>query len=111
LRFSTKDLEASLREAGGATLGSAGQHSRNLLVVAQMALTLILLVGAGLLGKSFYRLLQIDPGFHPESAVAMELSLPDSRADEGRYKKLMEAYELLMKRGEAPAENTKFTED
>jgi ABC-type antimicrobial peptide transport system permease subunit len=111
LRFSTKDLEANLREAGGATLGSAGQHSRNLLVVAQMALTLILLVGAGLLGKSFYRLLQINPGFRTESAVAMELSLPSSQADEGRYKQLMDAYERLMKRGEAPAETTKFTED
>ena len=109
LRFSMKDLEASLREAGGATLGSAGQHSRNLLVVAQMALTLILLVGAGLLGKSFYRLLQIDPGFRTESAVAMELSLPDPRMDESRYKKLMESYERLMKGGEAPAEETKFT--
>jgi len=109
LRFSTKDLEASLREAGGATLGSAGQHSRNLLVVAQMALTLILLVGAGLLGKSFYRLLQIDPGFRTESAVAMELSLPSPRMDESRYKKLMESYNRLMKGGEAPAEDTKFT--
>ena len=111
LRFSTKDLEAALREAGSATLGSAGQHSRNLLVVGQMALTLILLVGAGLLGKSFYRLLQIDPGFHTESAVAMELSLPDGPSDESRYKNLMEAYNRLMKQGEAPAENTKFTED
>jgi ABC-type antimicrobial peptide transport system permease subunit len=109
LRFSMKDLEASLREAGGATLGSAGQHSRNLLVVAQMALTLILLVGAGLLGKSFYRLLQIDPGFRTESAVAMELSLPNPRMDESRYKKLMESYERLMKGGEAPAEDTRFT--
>ncbi|HEY4424079.1 MAG TPA: ABC transporter permease [Pyrinomonadaceae bacterium] len=109
LRFSTKDLEASLREAGGATLGSAGQHSRNLLVVAQMALTLILLVGAGLLGKSFYRLLQIDPGFRTESAVAMELSLPDPRMDESRYKKLMESYDRLLEHGEAPAEDTKFT--
>src|SRR5689334_11023124 len=111
LRFSTKDLEANLREAGSATLGSAGQHSRNLLVVGQMALTLILLVGAGLLGKSFYRLLQIDPGFRTESAVAMELSLPNAHTDEGRYKKLMEAYEQLTKHGQAPAENTKFTED
>jgi ABC-type antimicrobial peptide transport system permease subunit len=109
LRFSTKDLEASLREAGGATLGYAGQHSRNLLVVAQMALTLILLVGAGLLGKSFYRLLQIDPGFRTESAVAMELSLPDPRMDEARYKKLMESYDRLMEHGEAPPEDTKFT--
>jgi len=109
LRFSTKDLEASLREAGGAMLGSAGQHSRNLLVVAQMALTLILLVGAGLLGKSFYRLMQIDPGFRTESAVAMELSLPSARGDEERYKQLMKSYERLIKHGEAPPENTKFS--
>ncbi|HEU5132000.1 MAG TPA: ABC transporter permease, partial [Pyrinomonadaceae bacterium] len=109
LRFSAKDLEASLREAGAATLGSAGQHSRNLLVVSQMALTLILLVGAGLLGKSFYRLLQIDPGFSTESAVAMEMSLPRGRMDEERYKKFMESYDRLMKRGEAPQEITKFS--
>ncbi|HKG47757.1 MAG TPA: ABC transporter permease [Pyrinomonadaceae bacterium] len=109
LRFSMKDLEASLREAGSGTLGYAGQHSRNLLVVAQMALTLILLIGAGLLGKSFYQLLQIDPGFRTESAVAMELSLPNRRPDEGRYKKLMESYDRLIKRGEAPSDTTKFT--
>jgi len=109
LRFSTKDLEASLRAASSGTLGSAGQHSRNFLVVAQMALTLILLVGAGLLGKSFYRLLQIDPGFRTESAVAMELSLPNPRMEESRYKKLMESYDRLLKHGEAPPEDTKFT--
>jgi putative ABC transport system permease protein len=39
--------------------------------VAQVALTLVLLTGAGLLGKSFYRLLQIDPGYRAESAVVM----------------------------------------
>jgi len=108
LRFSTKDLEASLREAGGATLGSAGQHSRNLLVVAQMALTLILLVGAGLLGRSFYRLMQIDPGFRTESAVAMELSLPGAGENEERYKQLMESLRSL-EHGEAPPEMTKFS--
>ena len=111
LRFSMKDLEASLREAASGTLGYAGQHSRNLLVVAQMALTLMLLVGAGLLGRSFYRLLQIDPGFRTESAVAMELSVPSPPADESRYKKLMESYDRLMKRGEAPAEDTTFNAD
>jgi putative ABC transport system permease protein len=111
LRFSMKDLEASLREAGSGTLGYAGQHSRNVLVVAQMALTLILLVGAGLLGKSFYRLLQIDPGFRTESAVAMELSLPNARANEERYKQFMESYDRLMNKGEAPKETTRFTAD
>jgi predicted permease len=94
LRFSTRDLETNLREAGTGVPGFAGQHSRNALVVAQMALTLILLVGAGLLGKSFYRLLQIDPGFKTESAVAMELSLPEAREDEARSK----TARLLMQR-------------
>ena len=111
LRFSTRDLESNLREAGTGTPGFAGKHSRNILVVAQMALTLILLVGAGLLGKSFYRLLQIDPGFRTESAVAMELSLPSTGEDEDRYKKFMDSYKRLVERGEAPDNTTKFNAD
>lgn len=111
LRFSTRDLESTLREAGSGARGFAGGYLRSVLVVAQMALTLILLVGAGLLGKSFYRLLQIDPGFNPESAVAMELSLPSPRMDEERYKQFMKSYEGLMERGEAPDPTTRFTPD
>jgi len=65
-------------------------------------LTLILLVGAGLLGKSFYRLLHIDPGFRAESAVAMELSLPNPRMDEQRYKQFMDSYNRLKEQGIAP---------
>jgi len=108
LRFSTKDLEKILRESGGGVRGYAGQHLWSLLVVAQISLTLVLLVGAGLLGKSFYRLLQIDPGFRTESAVAMELSLPARRIDEQRYKKLMDSYKRLVERGEAPDGNVQF---
>jgi len=111
LRFSTRDLESNLRQTATGTPGFAGQHSRNLLVVAQMALTLILLVGAGLLGKSFYRLLQIDPGFKTESAVAMELSLPSPGEDEERYKKFMDSYKRLVEHGEAPETTTKFNAD
>jgi putative ABC transport system permease protein len=102
LRFSTKDLERTLRETGSGVRGYAGQHLRGLLVVAQMALTLVLLIAAGLLGKSFYRLLQIDPGFQTESAVAMELSLPNPPMDEQRYKQLMQSYRRLMEQGIAP---------
>jgi ABC-type antimicrobial peptide transport system permease subunit len=102
LRFSSRDLETSLREAGSGPRGYAGRQLRSLLVVAQMALTLILLVGAGLLGKSFYRLLQIDPGFRTESAVAMELSLPNPRQNERRYKQFMQSYKRLMEQGVAP---------
>ncbi|HVS83936.1 MAG TPA: ABC transporter permease [Pyrinomonadaceae bacterium] len=109
LRFSTKDLETSLREVGSGARGYAGRHLRNLLVVAQMALTLILLVGAGLLGKSFYRLLRIDPGFRTESAVAMELSLPNPRMDEQRYQQFMQSYKRLMEQGVAPDTSLQFS--
>jgi len=47
-------------------------------VVAQLALTVVLLVGAGLLGRSFIKLWQTDPGFKPERAVVMRLSLPST---------------------------------
>jgi ABC-type antimicrobial peptide transport system permease subunit len=109
LRFSTRDLETNLRESGSGARGYAGQHLRSLLVVAQMALTLILLVGAGLLGKSFYRLLQIDPGFSTESAVAMELSLPNPRMDEQRYRQFMDRYKRLMEDGVAPDTSLQFS--
>ena len=48
-----------------------------MLVVTQVALTMVLLVGAGLLIKSFIKVLEIDPGFRTDSAVAMEISLGD----------------------------------
>ena len=102
LRFSTRDLETSLRETGTGARGYAGRRVRSLLVVAQMALTLVLLVGAGLLGKSFYRLLRTDPGFRTDGAVAMDLSLPSPRMDEQRYKQFMDSYKRLMEQGIAP---------
>jgi putative ABC transport system permease protein len=109
LRFSTRDLETSLRGAGSGARGYAGRHLRSGLVVAQMALTLILLVGAGLLGKSFYRLLRIEPGFRTESAVAMELSLPNPRMDEQRYKQFMDSYNRLKEQGIAPDINLQLS--
>src|SRR5207253_3034055 len=102
LRFSRRDLEGSLRETGRGQSGQAGQRLRSLLVVAQMALTLILLVAAGLVGKSFYRLLRIDPGFRTESAVAMELNLPRISSTEKQYQDFMQAYQRLKEHGIAP---------
>ncbi len=111
IRFSTKDLETSLRESGSGARGYAGRHMRSLLLVTQMALTLVLLVGAGLLGKSFYRLMQIDPGFRTEGAVAMELSLPSARMDEERYKQFMESYKRLKEQGIAPEVTVQLSAD
>jgi predicted permease len=67
-----------------------------------MALTLILMIGAGLLARSFYRLVRIDPGFRTENVVAMSLSVPSSRTDEKRYKQFMQSYRRLLEQGVAP---------
>ncbi len=77
LHFAHRDLQDGLKEsARGQTANVASRRLRGFFVVAQVALTLILLVGAGLLGRSFVQLLRVDPGFRPDSAVAMNLSLP-----------------------------------
>ena len=76
-RLSETDLQSELKDAGrGLSAGVAGNRLRGLFTISQVALTMILLVGAGLLGRSFYRVLQVDPGFRVEKTLAMDLSLP-----------------------------------
>ncbi|MDQ3817762.1 MAG: ABC transporter permease, partial [Acidobacteriota bacterium] len=93
-----EDLQTGLREAArGQTSHGKGKRLRGFLVVAQVALTLILLVGAGLLGKSFVKLLRVDPGFRTDSAVVMNLSLPASE-DKDQQKRNALFYEQLLER-------------
>src|SRR5215471_7709228 len=75
LRFGKRDFQQSVKEgARGESAGAAGNRLRAMLIVAQISLTTVLLVGAGLLIKSFIKVLEVDPGFRTESAVAMEIS-------------------------------------
>ncbi|MFN0084337.1 MAG: ABC transporter permease [Blastocatellia bacterium] len=100
LRFSGADLNTTLKEAGRGPLGSGGTHRlRGLLVILQIALTLLLLVSAGLLGRSFLKLMRTDPGFQSESAVAMTLSLPTT-LDKEQEKQLNAFHEQLLERME-----------
>jgi putative ABC transport system permease protein len=79
LESSKFNLNESLREGGRAgTAGTARQRFRNILAVAEVALSLVLLAGAGLLIESFLRLEKSNPGFEPDNTLTMELSLPDS---------------------------------
>ena len=74
------DLAEGLKEA--APVASAGLRRgwlRGTLAVAEISLALVLLIGAGLLIKSFYRLLSVDPGFAPERVLTLDLSLTDLR--------------------------------
>jgi putative ABC transport system permease protein len=58
------------------TGGKASQRLRSLLVIGEIAITLVILVGAGLLGRSFLHLVGTDPGFHHENLITMEFSPP-----------------------------------
>jgi putative ABC transport system permease protein len=71
------DLNQSLREdSQSATAGAHRSALRRTLVIAEVALALALLVGAGLLGRSFARLMQVDLGFKPENALKLTVALP-----------------------------------
>ena len=78
-RCATKALHDALKDTGrGSTEGKGRHWSRNVLVVAEIAFACVLLVGAGLLIRSFLRVLDVDMGFHPERAAAVRVD-PDSR--------------------------------
>ena len=74
---SRADLSASLKEGGrSATTGTRTNQARNSLVVTEIALALVLLVGAGLLLKSYARVQNIDPGFDRRLVLTAEIVLP-----------------------------------
>ena len=78
LRAARVDINSTLKAGGRNTqgdggLGSSRRRLRSLLVVGEMAISLMLLVGAGLLIRSFVRLQEVSPGFHPEGVVSMRL--------------------------------------
>src|SRR5438128_9450528 len=71
------ELTEALKEGGrSSTQGTGRNRLRNGLVIAEVALALVLLSGAGLLMKSFARLQHVSPGFNPRDALTFELSLP-----------------------------------
>jgi putative ABC transport system permease protein len=72
-------LNDALKEGGRTGSVSRGNRTRSAFVIVEIALALVLLVGAGLLMRSFKLLLDVDPGFDPARTVTMRLSLPSSR--------------------------------
>ncbi len=74
------NLGQMLRESTRGSGARRGAHRmRNALVISEIALAVILLVGAGLLGRSFMHLISVDPGYKPENVVTMSLSLPNAK--------------------------------
>jgi predicted permease len=74
------DLLSALRTAGTQSAGGGrGERLRSAMVVAQTALGVVLVIGAGLLVKSFWRLSLVDPGFRAQGVLKADLTLPPSR--------------------------------
>jgi putative ABC transport system permease protein len=71
-----QDLNSVLKEGTKTAGASGGQTLRSLLVVSEIALALVPLIGAGLLIRSFHRLLEVSPGFRSDHVLAMEADLP-----------------------------------
>ena len=85
LQGSKVDLSDALKEAGTrSTAGSGHRRTRSLLVMTEMALASMLLVGAGLLLRSFLRLVRVDPGFNPENVLTAMVPLSSTKYPEPR---------------------------
>ena len=76
--------DALVDGARGQTSGSSSQRIGRIIVAAQMAMTVVLLVGAALLGRSLLRVLSVDPGFRTDGIVAMDVTMPYSDTPEAK---------------------------
>ena len=79
LQSSRLELSGVLKEGGRNTSGGVSQRLRSGLVMTEIALAVILLVGAGMLLKSLVRVLRTDPGFNPENVLTMTVVLPAAK--------------------------------
>jgi putative ABC transport system permease protein len=96
LRTATPDLSSILRQGGRS---SAGRRIPAALVIVEFALALVLLIGAGLLIKSFSRLLAVDPGFRTHGLLTANVDLPGSRY--GEPTQISAFYQRLLARAAA----------
>ena len=94
LQVSSVNVLETLKEAGRGSVGS-GQRLRSSLLVAEVSLSLVLLIAAGLLLTSFARLQSVEPGFEPEGVFTAQLAIPPQRYPR---EKLVPFYEQLYQR-------------
>ncbi len=77
-------MREGLAEGGRGSAGTLWRRFGANLVVVELAVAVVLLAGAGLLGKSFYRLLHVDLGFQPDHLATLQIAAPDVQLCQGR---------------------------
>ncbi len=105
LRISRLDLNSTLKDASRGSAGTSavwgrGNNVRRLLVISELALSVVLLIGAGLLIRSFARLQNVRPGFEPRGVLTFDLTMTGRRYSDKQvilntYKQLWERLERL----------------
>src|SRR4029453_15800017 len=98
LQASKLDVTSALKEGGRSGEGQRRTSARSLFFIGEVALSLMLLVGAGLLIKSFLRLQEIRPGFNPHNVLIANLALPGAKYKD---QQLVEFFRQLKERLEA----------
>ncbi|HEY6400957.1 MAG TPA: ABC transporter permease, partial [Blastocatellia bacterium] len=84
LQLSRLNLNDALKEGGRSLVGSSNHRIRNLLVVSEVALALALLIGAGLMFRSFVRLTGVDPGINTRNVLTMDIKMPRGKYDQSQ---------------------------
>ena len=79
LQTSAISLGESLKEGWGQSSGASRSRLRSAFLISEIAVASVLLAGAGLLLQSFWRVMQVDPGFHAENVLTMSISLPAAK--------------------------------
>jgi putative ABC transport system permease protein len=99
MQISRIDLNQTLKEGGKGSAGAGRRGLSRALVMAQVALAVIVLVGAGLLVRSMNKLLQVDPGFRADHLLSLKIELPQSRYQ--KDEQVREFYQRLTSRIQA----------
>jgi putative ABC transport system permease protein len=95
IQLSSADLNGTLKDGGRSVTGSGGgNRTRSALVIAEVALSLILLAGAGLLSATLLKLSKVNPGFEAQDLLTAETSLPESKYKTDAQQSAF--YDLLM---------------
>jgi putative ABC transport system permease protein len=89
------DVNVALKEEGRGDIGGHRKWLRHLLVVSEVALALVLLVGAGLLIKSFSRLLDVNPGFRAEGVLTFQVTLTGEKSSPQKISFIKQIVERL----------------
>jgi predicted permease len=95
-RATSGDIQGVLAERGQGHTGTLrGQRLSRIIIAAQMAITVVLLAGAGLLGRSLLRVLAVDPGFRTEHILTMDLAMPFAEKDTEKVQRVVFLSELF----------------